>query len=81
MNMLKTKGETNTITSPRRGFMNKSNKKALTGKNGKSKLHQEYGEMIDMIESGMEDYEIASELGVASSYVSDVKNQIYNDMV
>lgn len=61
--------------------MNKSNKKALIGKNGKNKLHQEYSEMIDMIESGMEDYEIAAELGVASSYVSDVKKQIYNDMV
>jgi DNA-binding NarL/FixJ family response regulator len=62
-------------------FMNKSNKKTLTGKNEKNKLHQEYGEMIDMIESGMEDYEIADELGVSSGYVSDVKNKIYNDMV
>lgn len=60
--------------------MNKSSKKALTGKY-KNKLHQEYGEMIDMIESGMEDYEIAAELGIKSSYVSDVKKQIYNDMV
>lgn len=60
--------------------MNKSSKKALTGKH-KSKLHQNYGEMIDMIESGMEDYEIADELGIASNYVSDIKNQIFNDMV
>ena len=32
-----------------------------------------------MIESGMEDYEIATELGIASAIVSEVKNQIYND--
>lgn len=60
--------------------MNKSSKKTLIGKY-KNKQHQEYGEMIDMIESGMEDYEIADELGIASNYVSDVKKQIYNDMV
>ena len=60
--------------------MNKSSKKALTGKY-KNKQHQEYGEMIDMIESGMEDYEIADELGITSNYVSDVKKQIYNDMI
>lgn len=60
--------------------MNKSSKKALNGKH-KNKLQQEYAEMIDMIESGMEDYEIADELGVTSSHVSDIKNQIYTDMV
>jgi predicted transcriptional regulator len=44
-------------------------------------VYQEYNELIDMIEFGMEDYEIASELGITSSYVSDVKNQIYDDMI
>lgn len=60
--------------------MNKSSKKALTEKH-RNKLHQEYGELIDMIESGMEDYEIAAEIGITSNYVSDIKRQILNDMI
>lgn len=60
--------------------MNKSSKKALSEKY-KSKPYQEYGELFDMIESGMEDYEIADELGITPKYVSDIKRQIYNDMV
>lgn len=60
--------------------MNKSSKKLLSKKH-KNRMHQEYGELIDMIESGMEDYEIAEEIGVASNYVSDIKKQIFNDMV
>ena len=42
-------------------------------------MYQEYNELIDLIESGMEDFEIATELGIASGIVSEVKNQIYND--
>lgn len=60
--------------------MNKSSKKALSGKY-KNKSYQEYGELIDMIESGMEDYEIADEFGMTPKYVSDLKRQIYDDMV
>lgn len=60
--------------------MNKSSKKVLTTKH-KHKMYQEYNELIDMIESGMEDYEIASELGITSNCVSDVMNQIHNDMI
>ena len=60
--------------------MNKSSKKVLSEKH-KSKQQQEYNELIDMIESGMEDYEIAEELGTTSNYVSDIKKQIYNDMI
>ena len=60
--------------------MNKSSKKILAIKH-KNQMYQEYNELIDMIESGMEDYEIASELGITASYVSDVKNQIYDDMI
>lgn len=60
--------------------MNKSSKKVLSEKH-KNKRHQEYNELIDMIESGMEDYEIAEEIGLTSNYVSDVKKQIFNDMV
>ncbi len=60
--------------------MNKSSKKAFNG-NYKNKPYQEYGELIDMIESGMEDYEIAAELGITPNYVSDIKRQIYNDMI
>ncbi len=58
--------------------MNKSSKKILAIKH-KNRMYQEYNELIDMIESGMEDYEIASELGIASNFVSEVKNQIYDD--
>lgn len=58
--------------------MIKSSKKILTAKH-KHRIFQEYNELIDMIESGMEDYEIASELGIDSGIVSEVKNQIYND--
>ena len=60
--------------------MNKSFRKISTIKH-KNQMYQEYNELIDMIESGMEDYEIASEMGIESSYVTDVKNQIYDDMV
>jgi DNA-binding NarL/FixJ family response regulator len=60
--------------------MNKSSKKILTEKH-KNMHTQEYGELFDMIESGMEDYEIAAELGITSNYVSDIKNKIYNDMI
>ena len=60
--------------------MNKSSKKLMAVKH-KNRLDQEYGELIDMIESGMEDYEIAEELGISPSYVSEIKKQIYNDMV
>jgi DNA-binding NarL/FixJ family response regulator len=60
--------------------MNKSSKKALAGEH--TNVHsQEYGEMIDMIESGMEDYEIAAELGITSNHVSDITKEIYNDMI
>ena len=60
--------------------MNKSSKKAFSEKY-KNRPSQEYGELIDMIESGMEDYEIADELGMTSNYISDIKRQIYNDMI
>jgi len=60
--------------------MSKSSMEALGGKY-KNRPHQEYGEMIDMIESGMQDYEIAEELGVTSKYVFDLKSKIYNDMI
>jgi len=60
--------------------MNKSPKNALSGK-CRNRLYQEYGDLIDMIESGMEDYEIADELGITPKYVSDLKRQIYDDMV
>jgi DNA-binding NarL/FixJ family response regulator len=58
--------------------MNKSSKKALKHKN---RQYQEFGELIDMIESGMEDYEIADELGVTPKYVSELKKQVYEDMI
>ncbi|MDD3704730.1 MAG: hypothetical protein PHC45_01505 [Clostridiaceae bacterium] len=58
--------------------MNKSSKRILPGKH-KNRMYQEYNELIDMIESGMEDYEIASAFGIASDFISEVKNQIYND--
>jgi DNA-binding NarL/FixJ family response regulator len=61
-------------------FMNKSSDKLLSERY-KSKHNQEYNELIDMIESGMEDYEIAEEIGSTSNYVSDIKKQIYNDMI
>jgi DNA-binding NarL/FixJ family response regulator len=60
--------------------MNKSSKKALSGKY-KNRPYQEYGELIDMIDSGMEDYEIADELGITPKHVSDIKKQIFDDMV
>ena len=60
--------------------MNKSSKKASGGKY-KNRPYQEYGELIDMIDSGMEDYEIADELGITPKYVSDIKRQIFDDMV
>lgn len=60
--------------------MNKSSKKNLSVKH-KYQIYQEYNELIDMIESGMEDYEIASELGIKPDYVSDVMNQIHDDMI
>lgn len=60
--------------------MNKSSKKVLAEKH-KNKLNQEYDELIDMIESGMEDYEIAAEIGVTPNYVSDIKRQIFNDII
>lgn len=60
--------------------MNKSSKKSLPEKH-KNKQRQEYNEFIDMIESGMEDYEIAEELGLAPNYVSDIKRNMYNDMI
>ena len=34
-----------------------------------------------MVESGMEDYEIAAELGVDEYFVSEVKRELYNDMI
>ncbi len=60
--------------------MNKSSKKLLTEKH-KNRMHQEYSELIDMIESGMEDFEIAEEIGLAPKHVSEIKKQIFNDMV
>ncbi|MGE5630353.1 MAG: hypothetical protein ACM3TR_04555 [Caulobacteraceae bacterium] len=60
--------------------MNKSSKKMLDGKH-KSRVFDEYNELVDMIESGMEDYEIAAELGVSANYVTEVKKDFYNDYV
>lgn len=60
--------------------MNKSSRKTLPEKH-KNKQQQEYNELIDMIESGMEDYEIAEELGIAPHYVSDIKRKLDNDMI
>ncbi len=60
--------------------MNKSSKRMGAVKH-KNRLHQEYDELIDMIESGMEDYEIASEIGVTIDHVSDIKRQIFSDLV
>lgn len=60
--------------------MNKSSKR-IESEKYKSKQQQEYDELIDMIESGMEDYEIAEEMGLTSNYVSDIKKQIFNDMI
>lgn len=60
--------------------MNKSSKKVLAGKH-KNHMFDEYEELMDMIESGMEDYEIASELGVDEDFVSEIKKDIYGDMV
>ncbi len=80
MNMLGAKGKTMIINTCFMGgfYMNKSSKKILANKH-KNRMYQEYNELIDMIESGMEDIEIATELGIASGIVSEVKNQIYND--
>jgi len=80
MNMLGSKGKTMIINTCFMGgfYMNKSSKKILANKH-KNRMYQEYNELIDMIESGMEDFEIATELGIASGIVSEVKNQIYND--
>lgn len=60
--------------------MNKSSKKILTDKH-KNQMFDEYEELMDMIESGMEDYEIAAELGVEEHFVSEMKKELYNDMV
>lgn len=60
--------------------MNKSSKRLLTEKH-KNRIHQEYAELIDMIESNMEDYEIADEIGITQNHVSEIKKQIINDMV
>ncbi len=60
--------------------MDKSSKNAFSRKLN-NRPYQDYGELIDMIESGMEDYEIADELGMTSNYVSNIKQQIYDDMI
>jgi len=60
--------------------MNKSSRKSLPEKH-KNRQQQEYNELIDMIESGMEDYEIAEELGITPNYVSDIKKKVYDDMI
>jgi DNA-binding NarL/FixJ family response regulator len=60
--------------------MDKSSKRTFDGKY-KNKPYHEYGELIDMMESGMEDYEIADELGITSKHVTDITRQIYNDMI
>ncbi|MGE5676561.1 MAG: hypothetical protein ACM3ZR_00715 [Pseudomonadota bacterium] len=49
--------------------------------NFKGRQHQDYNELFEMIESGMEDYEIAQEIGASSNYVSDIKKRILNDMI
>lgn len=59
--------------------MNKSSRKVLTGKH-KNHMFDEYEELMDMIEAGMEDYEIASELGMDQDFISDVKKELYSDM-
>jgi DNA-binding NarL/FixJ family response regulator len=60
--------------------MNKSSKKLAAGKH-KNQMFDEYEELLDMVESGMEDYEIAAELGVDEYFVSEVKRELYNDMI
>ncbi|HOR85278.1 MAG TPA: hypothetical protein PLL98_02205 [Bacillota bacterium] len=59
--------------------MNKSSKRIMAEKH-KNRMHQEYAELIDMIESDMEDYEIAEEIGISTNHVSNIKNQIFNDL-
>lgn len=60
--------------------MNKSSKKVFPVKH-KSKQQQEYNELIDMMESGMEDYEIAEELGLTPNYVSELKRHMLYDII
>lgn len=60
--------------------MKRSSERKLTD-NFKNRQHQDYNELFEMIESGMEDYEIAEEIGATSNYVSKIKKQILNDMI
>jgi len=60
--------------------MNKSSKRLLSAKH-KYQMFDEYEEPMDMIESGMEDYEIAAELGVDEDFINEIKRDLYEDMI
>ena len=56
-----------------------SNDVRITKRLSKGYERSDYNELVDMIESGMEDYEIASELGLNQGFISRVKRELYND--
>ena len=60
--------------------MKKSNKKNMPSK-GMAYESYEYEELLEMMESGMDDREIAAEMGISESYLAKVKNEVYKDMI
>lgn len=56
-----------------------SNDIRITKRLNRGYERSEYNELVDMIESGMADQEIASELGLNEGFISRVKREIYND--
>jgi transcriptional regulator len=51
----------------------------LKGKSYITPRISDFNEISDMFESGMEDYEIANELGMAKAEVSKLEREIYTD--
>ena len=56
-----------------------NHKKGSRSKPFISSLDPEYNDMISIMESDLEDYEIAAELGISPSRVSVIRREIFED--
>lgn len=54
-------------------------KKDFMSKPQESALHSEDNELLTIMESDLEDHEVAAELGISSSQVSQIRRELFED--
>ncbi len=54
-------------------------KKGAMSKPLKSGLHPEDNDMLTIMESDLEDYEVAAELGISANQVSQIRRELFED--